>query len=939
MTPTVSQLAALENHPHRSQFFCSIWRPQVLLQATVNVLSATRGLTSVPYSAGIGTGYGEILPGYVLCLGTAPGLSDVGRLLVVGKSGNQAAGTIYVAPNSFVWRPEYYLTVKKKRELAVKASQTINGIIYKEGVTYTNQNSLDWPVCICGPHRVGFLEAGQIVFEFDATPSYPSITSFQWTTTGGTLTNANQPVAHLTVTEGDLTSTNMGQFYVSCTVTNAAGTHTSYRSVFVHSDDHAGPFYPYQRWSFNSFPGANYEQGSWLTRLFVHGTADYDIFEDMAQVIIWHQPTYGSSLETAIGVKGAENQLFSGYILRGTVSADWEKSTVIFEAGSITEVMKRVRAMPFTLVAEPTANTWYQFAHPMTASEAIKHAARFGSNLLDICDVRLPTNLTTPFKTHDFQEGSLYQQMQGLIDRLPGRITANGAGQIWMQPTGQMLPVAAKTALPVAVTMTKAHQREEVVLVDRVARAAGVARVSGSTAEPGTGDEAGTIVEVPYCSIAPGDIPLSAGGDSTSLDNIILPTQAEADRLAGQLLAVDNRPIVEVRWKFAGNWAGVIDIAPAEIWQLSLDASYTKRGIEWVNQRLYVRSVDFDIDIKTGQLLVDAVFEPEVGDSDDGVPFDCETEMPKRPNPPRPRKQKKRTDGGGGEVGESALVSFSDAGSGCYLLPVGASVWDDRKGALTGDQIEDKGGAVDPFWTDEQDSTSADKAIILKTNIGQIYRSFTGGISWLQPVMPSTPDYWGDGGSPTNLTFTKIIPDPFNEGAFYALAQWQAGTNWRGALISTSNRGENWTYRQIDNSTPTHFLPLDLALSGRSTNIYITAWRDAELRLYKIQRTNFSVTANYDLGNCANETLLNSRYYFAFPRCPAGDDNRVFVAGRMIDPAGLTGDFSLIKSENAGSSWSGVIDDWSPDIIYDMRVRLETGGVKFYIIRKTPGTE
>lgn len=939
MQLSAPQFAALSNHPHRDRLFCSIWRPRTLLAANLNVGAASRGLESIPYNGGTGSGYADIAVGHMLWVGTEAGKSDVGRLLVKGKSGNQAAGTIQVPANSLVWRPGYKVTVKEKRELATKPAKTVNGVLYKDGsIVYTNQNNLAWPVCICGPHRVGFLgPGGSITFSLSAALSYPTITSYQWTTTGGTLSAPGNQITNLTITEDDLTSANKGQFYISCTVTNAAGTHTGYRSVFVHVDDPGSEFYPYQRWSLNSPPQANYEQGSWLTRLFVHGTADYDTFEDMAQVILWHDPTYGSSGQAPIGVTGAANQLFSGYALRGTVTADWEKSTVIFEAGSITEVMKRVRAMPFSLVAEPTAQKWYQFAHPMTVDEASKHAALWGSNLLDLCDVFLPTSTTTPFKTHDFQEGSLFQQMQGLLDRIQGRIASNVAGQVWTETNGQFLPTAQRNALPVAATLNKTYQREEIVLVDRMAKSTGAVRVSGATAAPGTGEEAGTIVEVPYCSIAPGVIPAPAGGDMTSLDNLILPTQAEANRLAGQLLAVENRPIVEVRYNFAGNWAGAIDIAPTEIWRLSLAAGDTKRGIEWTNQRLYVRSVNTSVDIQAGTVLVDAVFEPEVS-GEDGEAFDCEKEMPKKPSPPGPDRGQDDNDDDGGATGDPALLAFSDMGSGMYMLKNGETEWIERNGALANEQIEDKGGVVDPYWSDTQNSTDPDDAIILKTDVDYIYLSMDGGQSWEQLTIPSLPNYWEDEAEGTNLTFTHIIADPLNRDYFYALAEWRTNGLWRGAILTTGNGGQGWSWHEIDGDTPSDFKPIRLALSGRSNKVWITGWRDGSLKLYKLAQSDLNVEDVYDLGICPLLADLNAEFYFAAPEGLPGNDDRVYVFGRMTDPVGLTGTYALIKSHNRGTSWSGVIDDWGVYTASACRVKAQSDGSPyFYIVRKAAG--
>lgn len=938
MQLTNPALAALTNHPHRSRLFCSIWRPRTLLAATLNVGAPTRGLEAIPYSGGTETGYADIQPGHILWVGTQDGKNDIGRLLIKDKSGNQAAGTITVAANSLVWRPTYKITVKEKRELVTRPAKTVDGVLYKDSnLAYNGQNSLDWPVCIIGPHRVGFLDnAGSITFNFDASLSYPEITEFQWVTSGGTLTNPTGATTSLIITESDLNSTNKGQFYIGCTVTNESGTHTGYRSVFVHIDDVGSEYYPYRRWSLNSFPQANYEQGSWLTRLYVHGTADYDTFEDVAQIILWHAPKYGSSGHAPIGVPGAENQFFSGYTLRGTVVTDWEKSTVIFEAGSITEVMKRVRAMPFSLVAEPVAQTWYQYTHPMNINKATKHAVKWGSNLLDLCDVFLPVNNTTPFKTHDFQEGSLYQQTQGLLDRISGRIAANIAGQVWMQTKGQYLPDAQRAALPVAATLNKSYQREEVVLVDRGAKSTGAVRVSGATAEVGTGEQLGKIIEVPYCSIAPGEIPFPAGGDMTSLDNMIVSSQAEADRLSGLVLAVENRPIIEVRYKFAGNWVGAIDIAPEEIWRLSLAAADNRRGIQWTNQRLYVRSIDTDINIEAGSILLDVVFEPEVA-GDTGVPFDCEKEMPQTPMPEGPGRGQTDDDDDpeeGGSGGDRALLSFSDMGSGMYMLKKGQTSWLTRNGALAGNQIENKGGIVDPYWNDND----VDESIILKTNVGNIYRSESGGESWSQLNTPTLPNYWGDVGSPTGLTFTHIIANPFHRNDFYVLAEWRTNTLWRGALLTTSSGGSGWAWHEIDGDTPSHFKPIRLALSGRGGKLWITGWRDGQLILYRLAQATFNIENTYNLGVCPTINDLDSQLYLACPESLPGNDDHIYIAGRMVNPVGLVGTFALIKSVNQGTSWSSIINNWKVNIAAACRIKTQANGVpRFYIVRRTAG--
>jgi hypothetical protein len=106
--------------------------------------------------------------------------------------------------------------------------------------------------------------------------------------------------------------------------------------------------------------------------------------------------------------------------------------------------------------------------------------------------------------------------------------------------------------------------------------------------------------------------------------------------------------------------------------------------------------------------------------------------------------------------------------------------------------------------------------------------------------------------------------------------------------------------------------------------------------LHRRGSASLSFVAEYDLGT-TSLAELDAKTYYAFPVTVLDDDSLWHVAGRMNAPAGLAGVQHVIKTANAGSSFSSFENGWSTDHCSALEIGLDSGGNRDYkAVRQTP---
>jgi hypothetical protein len=756
-------------------------------------------------------------------------------------------------------------------------------------------------------------------FAIDLSQSYPvangaTITGYSASiipTAGVTLAfNTSTGLGTATITKPD-------QYWLehSCTDSNSQS-QTTRRRLILHDPDPASADYPYTDFKVTALSG-DWERGGWVLNIEVNGTADTTQFPENGLVMLWFETWYGDTKEYIGGITGATQMLFVGYIRKGTVTANWDRGSVSFEAATVEAALREhyMRNVPLQATASP--GEWYEYANWLTPGRAAHHLWRWHSDLHEIADVFGLTANSLRRKYCDFPKGNLYSQADTLLRQqsIAAHVVSNKAGQIYVVQDIQLLDDTARAARTVVAEITKADRYDDITIVEQDETVAFV-RVEGLYFDG--------LAITPYCAKAPGDAPEERGPNDLAITQQVLADQNHANNLAGRHQAVANNKYPEARVKFAGIYAGVLDIAGPfdgsndgqEWWQMDLAAGDTTRGIVWTNKKLVCRTVNNQIDPANGMIRSEAVFEPEA-DGSPGVADDyCQS------TPPTPT-QAAAPHWDGPAIG--ALASFSSL----YYRDDNDADWSQHSTNAFNH------GCVDPHWKSRQGTSNPQAAILWGVGAGVIRRSLDAGLTWSnQTPVTDPPNTRLDSPAPTvaNLTFTQILPDPWAMGRFIVLATWQNGAgSWRGWLAVTPDDGATWSwYAPYTGALYTQLKPIWAAINGAS--LLVATWQDrttTKLMLHRRGAASLSFVAEYDLGN-TTLAELNAKTYFAFPVCVLDDDALWHVAGRMNAPVGLAGTQHIIKTANTGGAWTSFESGWGTSYCAALEIGLLSGSNRDY---------
>lgn len=919
--PTSTEYNLLRGDGHRIKLYLSVSQPRTLLQGQVNG-SPARGAMSIPYDTGTGTGFASIKAGQVLRVFTITGVKYV-RIRSI--TGSQSSGTIGVAANSIVWADNQVIHVLEDYPFNHKVPRFVSsGTFYKDwDVTYTDQNKLVKPVTVAGPHRAAFLEGGSATFTFDLNDSYPmaedaTISSFSLSvspSSGVTITNPSPGIYEVEVTQP-------GQYWVEAGATDSnSKQQLTRRRLFVYdpSTPTSGD-YPYTDLAIDTFHG-DWGRGGFTLGLTVRN-ADPATFPEEALVVLWYEIWYGSTKVYIGGPDNAQNILFAGYIKSGSIEANWEDSTVKFEAATVEDRLKETLMYAVSLAAKRNPAKWYEYLLELTPGRAIHHLLSEHSTLLEMADV-LDLDLTELLRKYaEIQQGNLYGMAEQMATSLAGHLCCDNAGRLRFQQDAQLLNDTDRAALPTVATLIPGTDCRVISLQEQPPKVA-LVTVSGLAFN-------GQTVNA-YCAKSPGEVPIFPGSGTLNIDRQVLEDQDHANWLAGRHHARANNPYPEVRLSMPGGWIGLLDIARQGWWTITLDGTETARGIVWTDKKLILRTVSFDIDPLNGGLSIEATFEPEAL-GPDGVPMACISELPSTAETGVPRWEN-----GGDDASATgnlqALYAFVDEGSGVYYRDQNDADWAQM------DSTPAHHGEIDPWWMTRFRNSTYNPlgAILWSAQSGAIYRSPDGGVTWVD-VTPTTdpPNAWSDTPAPTvaDLQFVCVKGNMFLLNWFYVLARWENGSgDYRGWLLWTEDNGVSWSWKAIHTSNEVY--PIYLAISlGGSANIWMTYLRGSTLYLSKGHPLTPDTFTETSLGSATITEVLD-RDKWAFPVVAYGDDNLVFVAGRMDAPAGLAGVRHIIKSTDAAGSFSSVENGWGADHCAAMLVGADAGsGREYYAVRQ-----
>lgn len=841
-----TDLAFLRRDNHIAQLFMSVAPALSLWSAQIAGVGIPVGARDLSFDNGAGLDFVAVGELQEIWVGTAAGLYDKGRVRIrsVTSGDGGVTGTLNVSSNSIVWADNDFLTfilwyLPKPRRPRLGS----DGTFFKDyDIAYTNQNSQPPPVCIAGENRADFLVSGQWVVESQLPDSYAvadgaTITSYAAVLVRGSATvniNAGTGV-------GDITFTSPGIYWVRWSVTDSNGqTQDSYRWYAVHESDPASADYPMVDFDVNSLSG-NWENGGWQAAISLQDNATLADVPDLAPVIIWQRSSYAGVTRDINFLPDDSTTVLNGYIRtdRFNEALVTGADTADFTITTIQGVMGNEYNYSVSLEAQPSPSRWYQYAAWLTPGRAVHHFLRWHSTVLEVTDALGLLDNLTGIAFAEMEDGTIYSMPDSFArDRsIRNHLVCDKGGRIHFIPDVQLLPDADRAPLVIVADIESVDKSGDVTIVRQQEKQVPFVHVSGFAFD-GTFDGNGDPNATPLCAIAPGEIPSDLGGSPTSLGRQTFVDQQNANDVAGRVAAAANNEFREMRMTFNGNYLGVLDVAYAEFWQMSMLATENLRGIVWTNQNLITRRVEAQIDTTAGTIFGTVTFEPEA------APFaGATTNCPEFPalegqNLPVP-------------IDEEAGGGLITAGS-VYRLPAQSLDWSLITAEATSDLI------TDPLWPSRQGTISSSSAIVWRCGVGYVRRSTDGGQTY-STVTPADdpPNNAGDAPAPTvgAVEFAQLSANPAVQSEFVAIARWQNAVNdWRSWLVYTNDDGANWSYASLsDGGTAGTFAAADQDSS--------TTPAESEQSDFAIMTEGFVLVSN-DIGSVSRFTLSGTTVTF-----------------------------------------------------------------------------
>jgi hypothetical protein len=585
-----SDLTLLRTQPHFENLFLSVYQPTVLFSAQVNG-SISQGERIIPYDNPAGS-YGNVFANSVLLVGTAAGLSDVGRVRIRSVDGSNFT----VAENYDIpWASGQYLTAINYIDLnpiypRIVSGTAVNGdpiIFYKDyDIAYSNQNSIMGAFPCAGSHQAAFISGSyaQVYWNASGTSHVngDSLT-YSWVFEGGS------PGTYSGITPGYVHYSTPGHYKTTLTVTGSGGSSdTTYRFVSIYpraANGNAIP--PIQRWSASAINGSRSE-GGYSVNFKVWDKID-NIYDGALVILFADQTSYGNT-KTTIGspIK------FVGYIEKGTIVYDYQTSSVEFNATSVASYLKNIEAFSVSCNSSPSPAVWYEIMD-MNVPKALYHYLKWHSTVLDCTDFQYLGDARA-HQYFDTNRDSIYDAINTFLKNgVIGEVGSNRLGQMFAEISAGAVHQPASN-IPINMSVTKQDWMGEPTLEETITQKYSALELGGVVFD---GFFGGTGTSTAILCMAPGQAP-GVRGKINSIEGFIALSQSQMNEVAGDLWAYQN-----ARWavtmKMAGNYNN-LDIFPLSQCQLNIASTDTNRGITFTNAPFHPVQMDWVYDPWNGTI-------------------------------------------------------------------------------------------------------------------------------------------------------------------------------------------------------------------------------------------------------------------------------------------------------------------------------------------------
>lgn len=616
---TPQELTLLRSRPHETNLWLSIYKPKVILACQINNGSAAPGDRIIPFDNTTQGIWSDVLDGMTMYIGTVSGARDVGRIRVRGATGTY----ITVAENSDIeWEDDLYLTVTEFWEINAvyprmatpDPAHPENQVWYKDyDIPYTNQNDVLGTIICMGSHYAGFIDkdTGVASVYYTATGTHSLLSSTPLTyfwdleaADGGGTSAAETP--------GTIFYSQPGHYTTTLTVTDSNGVvDMSHRQISIYNRPGEGANVPILNWELESLDGSR-DAGGYTGRIKVRESTE-DVV-DGALVVIFADDTYGSTKQSIGGnAINRSSIFFVGYILDGSISYNYEDSSMEFDVGSPTEIMKLSEGFGVAVNSstDPTAqdaadddipSAWALLKN-MNCERALYHYLRWHSTALQLCDFQF-NGSDRYIEYFDADRESLYDAVNNLMrGTLYGEVVCDRQGKIYAEVATAAYNLASFTGSVINITKQDwiGNPSIEEIYNDKVSylEMGGIQFDPSTPADPVKKPYSGSSLALLAC--APGTSP-SYRGSVQKIEGMGLLSQGQLNQICGNIFAYLNSKFAHVEFNLSGNYRN-IDIAPIEIVGVTVEASDTPRGIVWNNKAFHPTGMSWTYDPKKGTLL------------------------------------------------------------------------------------------------------------------------------------------------------------------------------------------------------------------------------------------------------------------------------------------------------------------------------------------------
>jgi hypothetical protein len=772
-TLTAQQLEYLRGES-QTEIFITAVRPPTLWAATVTG-SPAREARAIPFENGAGANFGGIAEYYTVLVGTTAGADDIGRVRVRSATSGDGGvtGTLNIAGNEIKWENGYHLTFLQVVDpWPMYPRIDANEVFYKDyDITYSDQNSAIYPVCIAGPEvQAGFIDdvSGEIVFPIPIGDSYALAPGATITNRTVTVTpSAGVTVGALSGNAMPVTITNPGQYFVKATVTDSNGkVQDSWRWLVAHDPDPASEHYPFTDASSITGQG-DWESGGWSAKIRINEGGSLTNFPDKTRVLIWQRPYFNDDQTDVTFFNEGRNTIVCGYLRNADIGRNKEAGGYLdFEIVTLPQILREYRFMfSISLESVGAPDTWWKFVNgSLTAGKIVHHVWRWHSTVFHVCDVLFLLNDGVILRKYaEFEKSDLYNMVNDVIRNqgIYAHLMADRAGRIHMCRDLAYRNETVRNAATIIADITEADTVDDATLTENANQRVAFVFFSGIHYDG--------IDANPIGSTAPSTWPGPYGSQDMMIERQMLSGQSHSNQMAGQILAVENRRYQQFTTGFHGNYLGVLEPVVMAWWRISLAVADTPREEVITNLRMLVRNVSFDIDVARGTVEVTASFDPEAHGTD-GVPYLWPTVVPEIGG-----------DDPGIDTGTNAVLTASSLQRITYDTPE----W------VTLSELAINDADRDPWWRTKTNGRIG-QAIIYLARQGEIRRSQDGGFSSTPIALTNPPNDAGDSPAPTagNLAYVRYDGNVYREGNHVFLARWQNGEgDWRSWLVRTQ---DNW---------------------------------------------------------------------------------------------------------------------------------------------------